>query len=63
MEEPPKSGEGSIPDSNKNLEHIDNSVPVIPDANFKSALENNAVTFESNIHSNLNSGREQEVQF
>ncbi|XP_057450169.1 transcription factor TFIIIB component B''-like [Lotus japonicus] len=42
MEEPPKSGEGSIPDSNKNLEHIDNSVPVIPDANFKSALENNA---------------------
>ncbi|KAJ1423312.1 SANT/Myb domain [Sesbania bispinosa] len=52
MEEPPNSGEGSVLDSNRSLELIDNSVQANPD---KVAI------FESNVHSDFNFRREQEV--
>ena len=61
MEEPPKSGKGSIPYSNKNSEHIDNSLKVIPDASFKRASDNKSAIFESNKRPAW--PREQEVQF
>lgn len=62
VEEPHKNGEGSLFDSKKDLEVIDNSLQISPNVGFKSTSdENNTAITESNIHSNFDLGKERKI--